>query len=163
MYEKKGVHKEIPKSAINIKFIEWFVGLCDAESHFIIRIRKNEEGDTIGFEFVFRISLHLDDRKALEYIKDTLGVGRLNTERNTLVYTISQLSHIETVLFPIFEKFSLNTTKYLDYLNFKKAFFMFKNRKSSILTLQDLYSEIIILKDWLSNIFNFFFKLLQNK
>ena len=83
-----------------------------------------------GFEFIFRIYLHRDDRKTLEYIKDTLGCGRLNTEREVLVFTISQLSDIESVLIPLFEKFPLNTTKYLDYLDFKKAFFMFRNRKS---------------------------------
>ncbi|KAF2135077.1 uncharacterized protein K452DRAFT_196441, partial [Aplosporella prunicola CBS 121167] len=50
---------------------------------------------------------------------------------DTLVFTISQLSAIETILIPLFEQFPLNTTKYLDFLDFKKAFFMFKNRKTS--------------------------------
>ena len=124
------------------------VGLCDAESNFLIRIRRNEKKEVSGFEFVFRIALHQDNRKALEYIKYTLGgCGRLNTERNTLVFSISKLSDIETILIPLFDEFPLNTTKHLDYLNFKKAFFMFKNRKYSKLNLQDLYSIIIKLKD----------------
>jgi hypothetical protein len=110
-------------------------------------VRKNKEGEVVGFEFVFKISLHKDDRNVLEYIKSTLGCGRLNSERNTLVYTISQLSAIETILIPLFEQFSLNTTKYLDYLALKKAFFMFKNRKSNEFNKQDLYLEIIKLKD----------------
>ena len=129
-------------------FIEWFVGLCDAESNFLIRIRRNEKKEVSGFEFVFRIALHQDNWKVLEYIKYTLGgCGRLNTERNTLVFSISKLSDIETILIPLFDEFPLNTTKHLDYLNFKKAFFMFKNRKSSKLNLQYLYSIIIKLKD----------------
>jgi hypothetical protein len=96
---------------------------------------------------VFRITLHKDDRNALEYIKATLGCGRLNTERNTLVFTISQISDIENILIPLFEQFPLNSTKYLDYLAFKKAFFMFLNRKTSELNKQDLYSKILELKD----------------
>lgn len=132
-------------------FIEWFVGLCEAESKFLIRIRRSKKEEVSGFEFVFRIALHWEDRKVLEYIKYTLGAGRLNTERNTLVFTISKLNDIETILIPLFDEFPLNTTKHLDYLNFKKAFFMFKNRKSSSpsegLDLQDLYSIIIKLKD----------------
>lgn len=151
---------------IDIKFIEWFVGICEAESNFLCRVRKNKEGEVIGFEFVFRIILHKDDWKALELIKSTLGCGRLNTERDTLVFTISQLSAIETILIPLFEQFPLNTTKYLDFLDFKKAFFMFKNRKTSPaaaglvplqgarpllgtseLNKQDLYLSIIKLKD----------------
>lgn len=69
---------------------------------------------------MFRIGLHKDDWEVLE-------CGRLNTERDLLVFTISQLSDIETILIPLFEKFPLNTAKYLDYLNFKEAFFLFKN------------------------------------
>lgn len=96
---------------------------------------------------MFRISLHRDDRKALELIKDTLGCGRLNSERDTLVFTISQLSAIEIILIPLFEQFPLNTTKYLDYLAFKKAFFKYKQRKTSELSKQDIFSSIIKLKD----------------
>ena len=132
---------------INIKFIEWFVGVCEAESNFLCRIRKNKKGEVTGFEFVFRIALHIDDRKALEFIKSTLGCGRLNTERNVLVFTISELSAIETILIPLFEQFPLNTTKYLDFVDFKKAFFLYKNRKTSALNKEDLYSSIIKIKD----------------
>lgn len=149
--ENEDIHKGMRKSSMNTTFIEWFVGLCEAESNFLIRGRKNKEGEIVGFEFVFRIYLHKDDRKVLEYINNTLGCGRLNTERDVLVFTISQLSDIETILIPLFEKFPLNTTKYLDYLNFKKAFFMFKNRKSSALNLPDLLQEIIALKDTMND------------
>lgn len=142
----KGVHKELPKSPIDSNFIEWFIGLCEAESNFLIRTRKNEKGEVGGFEFVFRIALHVDDRKILERIKDVLACGRLNTERNTLVFSISQLSDIETILIPLFEKFPLNTTKYLDYLDFKEAFFLFKNRKSNELSILQIYSNILELK-----------------
>ena len=49
----KGVHKVLPKSPIDSNFIEWFIGLCEAESNFLIRTRKNEKGEVGGFEFVF--------------------------------------------------------------------------------------------------------------
>jgi hypothetical protein len=56
--ELNDVHRELPKSSLDIKFIEWFVGLCEAESNFLIRTRKNEKEEVSGFEFVFRITLH---------------------------------------------------------------------------------------------------------
>ena len=142
-----GVYNEIRESSLNTNFIEWFVGFCDAESNFLIRTRKSEKDTISGFEFVFRISLHKDDKKVLEYIKNRLGCGRLNTERDVLTLSISQLNDIEMVLIPIFDKFTLNTTKYLDYLYFKKAFFMFRNRKSSELTLQEINLNILKLKE----------------
>lgn len=40
MNVKKGAHKVLPKSSLNSDFVEWFVGLCEAESNFLIRISK---------------------------------------------------------------------------------------------------------------------------
>jgi hypothetical protein len=146
-----GVHKELPEPFLNIRFLEWFIGLCEAESNFLIRTRKNEKEQVSGFEFVFRITLHKDDIKVLEFIKNSLGCGRLNSERDVLIFSISKLNDIETVLIPLFDKFTLNTTKYLDYLDFKKAFFIFKNRKSSKLSLQQLNFNIIKLKEGMNS------------
>lgn len=56
---KKDKTKELPELSLNTKFIEWFVGLCEAESNFLIRTRKNEKEEVSGFEFVFRITLLL--------------------------------------------------------------------------------------------------------
>jgi hypothetical protein len=42
-------HKEIFKPSINDNLIEWFVGLCEAESNFLIRVRKNEKKRSSGF------------------------------------------------------------------------------------------------------------------
>lgn len=86
-------------------------------------------------------------KNVLELIKATLGCGRISTDRNTLVFTISQLKDIESILIPLFEQFPLNTKKYLDYLDFKKAFFMYVNRNTGSLNQKDLDSYIIQLKD----------------
>lgn len=57
--ELNDVHRELPTPlGVDIKFIEWFVGLCEAESDLLIRTRKNEKEEVSGFEFVFRITLH---------------------------------------------------------------------------------------------------------
>ena len=71
----------------------------------MIRVRKNKQGLVVGFEFVFRISLRKDDSKVLDYIQNTLGCGRLSADRDTSVFTISQLSDLETILIPLFEQF----------------------------------------------------------
>ena len=81
-----------------------------------------------------------------------MGCGRISTDRNTLVFTISKLKDIETILIPLFEQFPLNTTKYLDYLSFKKAFFfMFINRNTYSLNRDNLYSSILQLKNTMNN------------
>jgi len=47
----------------------------------------------------------------------------------------------------VFEQFPLNTKKHLDYLSFKKAFFMYINRDNSELDKEDLYTQILQLKN----------------
>jgi hypothetical protein len=112
------------KLPIDNNFIEWFVGFSEAESNFLCRLRVKEQGQgLLGYEFLFRISLHKDDIRALEYIKSNLGCGTLYHERNVVTLRISKLGDIENILIPLFDKFPLNTTKHLDYLSFKKAFF----------------------------------------
>src|SRR5690606_2602101 len=135
------------KPKIDKEFIEWFVGFSDAESNFLCRVRKNKEGIIIGFEFLFRISLHVDDKNVLEHIKATLGCGRISSDRNSLTFIISRIEDIKEVLIPLFEEFPLNTKKHLDYLAFKKAFFMYFNRDTSNLYKEDLFKEIVQLKD----------------
>lgn len=108
-------------------------------------MRKDQINQIIGFEFVFRIALHNDDIKVLEYIQTSLGCGSIKSDRNTKVFTLSKLEDIEKILIPIFYYFPLNTKKHLDYLDFKKAYFMYVNRNN--LNKQDVFSNIITIKN----------------
>ena len=53
-------------------FLEWFRGFTDAEGCFFIGRNKDKY-----FKFVFKITLHLDDRGVLEYIKKFLEIGKI--------------------------------------------------------------------------------------
>ena len=95
--------------------------VSDAESNFTIRSRKNKEGEIIpeitfrwfwaGFEFLFRIALHKDDRKTLEYIQSKLDCGVIRVDRNNYVLIISNFQDIEFKLLPVFEEFHLNSSQ----------------------------------------------------
>lgn len=57
-------------------FIEWFVGICDAESNFLIRVRKDNKGNTIGFEFIFRIApIYFNKPKLSKKISHKLSIS----------------------------------------------------------------------------------------
>jgi hypothetical protein len=71
----------------------------------------------------------------------------MSLDRNTLVFSIYKLEDIKRVLIPMFEQFPLNFKKRLDYLAFKKAFLMFVNRNTSNLNKQDLFRDIVHIKD----------------
>lgn len=102
-----------------------------------------------GFEFLYRITLHKDDLDTLKEIKNKLNCGTIRRDRNAYVFIVYSLKDIETVIIPLFNNFPLMSKKYLDYLDFKKAFLIFKERqKQKDLLNKDIYnSEILKLKN----------------
>jgi hypothetical protein len=158
------------KGSIDSKFLEWFVGFTDAEGCFIInRFLKKNKLSISSFVFMFKITLHIDDEKVLRIIKDRLRIGGVRIYKDECIFTITKQKEI-AILISIFDKFNLNTSKYLDYLDFKEAFFLYFNRdpnlnpdsiKDHILGLKNnmntnriLFdrpenSKIVITKSWL--------------
>ena len=113
-------------------FLQWFVGFTDAEGNFIINpIRKKDKSTVSSFSFMFKITLHIDDEKVLRYIKDKLGIGGVRVYKDEVIFNVTDQKGI-ALLIPIFDKYNLNTTKYLDYLDFKEAFLFYLNRDKSL-------------------------------
>jgi len=131
-------------------FYDWFRGICDAEGNFTIRIRRKNQ-KIYGFEFIFRISLHKDDLKTLELIQNKLNCGNIRLDRNTYVFKVSSLKDIETIIIPLFQKYPLMTKKHLDYLDFKKAFLVYKERQESRESNNEHRAKIIKLKNGMND------------
>jgi hypothetical protein len=70
---------------------------------------------------LFRIVLHIDDIQILYSIKDYLGVGTVRSSGTYCVYSIGKVKDLINKLIPILDKHTLLTTKYFDYLDFKKV------------------------------------------
>ena len=151
-----------PYSTINIEidkeFYKWFSGFTDAEGNFIILTLPK------GFTFKFSIGLHIDDLPVLNYIKDKLGFGSVYAYKKNCYYNVTKKEDILKII-SIFETYTLNSSKRLDYLDFKKAFYLYKSRTglskeliSQILDLKNIMntqrtnfklSQFIISKSWL--------------
>ena len=76
-------------------FIEWFRGFTDSEGTFIIQNDARLAKDS-NFKFIFRISLHIDDKAALEFIKYSLQIGnvRVYPKTSEVIYELSAQSDI---------------------------------------------------------------------
>jgi len=100
-------------------------------------------GNIIGANFRFSIDLHKDDVSALEYIKSKLNIGyEIAVYGNTCRFSVALRKDIE-VLISLFDRYNLNTTKYLDYLDFKKAFYLYhENDNTDKRTLIDKLVKI---------------------
>ena len=87
---------------------------------------------------MFRIRLHKDDILVLQKIQEFLRVGRVVIEGNSCVFIISSVKDLINVLFPLLEKYKLYTTKWLDYIDFKKVVVFLSESKTTRLSLSQL-------------------------
>jgi hypothetical protein len=96
-------------------FIQWFVGFSDGESNFQIKLTEDR------IQLMFQIGLHWDDLPLLTYLKDKLQCGYItqNPKEAKANFVISSQTALQGLLVSLFDSFSLNTTKYLDYLAFR--------------------------------------------
>ena len=147
-HSKKGYKNLVSKNYFNstclYKFHRWFVGFSDAEGSFgITSLLNNKTNKIQGFSFKFTIGLHKDDVSALNIIKSKLGMGKIYSYNDKQIFLVTKNEDINKLI-SIFNKYTLNTSKYLDFLDFKLAFTVYQNR----LKLTDLLiSQILDFKN----------------
>jgi len=95
---------------------DWIVGFTDAEGHFSIIQSRNK----IRCRFI--ISQNARSIHALHVIKDYFGVGHVNCAGGQMyAYTVGNLKDIYDKIIPFFEKYTLHSNKYFDWLLFRYA------------------------------------------
>lgn len=82
-------------------------------------------------DFFFQIKLHIDDLSVLEFIQKYLGIGGVYTSNNEATFVVSKRLEVKIII-DIFSNSSLNTTKHLNFLSFKKAFELYVYQNSLI-------------------------------
>ena len=124
------------------EFYKWFVGLSDAEGSFGIFPLFINKNKVESFIFKFNIWLHLDAEDVLNFIKNKLGFGLVYTYKNTVTFRVTKKEDIWKLI-DIFDKYTLNTSKFLDFIDFKKAFTKYYNREK---LTEELIAQILQLK-----------------
>jgi hypothetical protein len=73
--------------------------------------------------------LHIKDSIVLNYISKRLKIGKIyfSSNRNSVVWEVFAKEDIIKII-KIFEDYPLNTTKQLDFIAFKEAFYMYINK-----------------------------------
>jgi len=118
-----------------IWFEQWLVGITDGDGSFSI-IKQNKkiplgssEIELPKWNLTFKIGQSSYNLRLLYYIKKQLNVGSVYIEGNNAHYRIRDRKIIKEVIFPIFDKYPLLTTKYFNYIKFKEAYFILENNK----------------------------------
>ena len=147
MYTTIATHKPffVYKPTIN----SWFItGFSDAEGSFSILIQSNNNYKTNWrIKAIFAIALHKKDSKLLENIQSYLGVGKLHKHgKNSVQYRVESISDLQVII-DHFDKYPLVSAKLVDYILFKKAFYIIKLKEH--LTKEGL-SKLIGIKSYLN-------------
>jgi LAGLIDADG endonuclease len=84
------------------------------------------------YSFSFEIKLHIDDIKVLNFIQNTLGIGKVYKYKSspTCKFMVYKQSEIKKII-EIFSIYSLNSGKSLNYLNWAEAFNIYIEGKAS--------------------------------
>jgi hypothetical protein len=106
-------------------FYQWLVGFTDGDGTFSI---AHQNGN---WSLAFKLSQHEYNTRLLYFIKSQLGVGIINKETKTKLvnYRIRDRNKLAEVIFPIFEKYPLLTSKYFNYLKIKEAYKILEDTK----------------------------------
>ncbi len=109
----------------------WFLtGFSDAEGSFIISIYKNKNSKlNWTVSAYFSIHIHCKDVLLLEMIHKTFGIGilRKNNE-NTVLFRVSDIKELKVII-DHFNKYSLISTKYNDFLLFEQCYNIIKDKR----------------------------------
>lgn len=116
-------------SAKASRFEQWLVGFTDGDGNF--HIAKQQVGENIKWNLGFKLAQSAYNGRVLHYIKKQLGAGSITKDGNKLQFFIRDKRILESVIIPIFEKNSLLTTKYFDYIKLKKALAILNNNDLS--------------------------------
>nr|YP_009370187.1 cytochrome c oxidase subunit III [Bryoria tenuis]ARO90291.1 cytochrome c oxidase subunit III [Bryoria tenuis] len=108
-------------------FLEWFVGFTDAEGNFKIKITGLSENTFKNAQFTFQIGLHKDDESVLNYIMNTLNCGHISKSKDRVNYFVNDRNSLLHVILPIFDYVNLNSSKFHQFVLFKKAVTLVKD------------------------------------
>lgn len=122
-YFSTSTYKPIPSNRNSYYLHPYYItGFVDGEGCFTTSIYKDSRMLT-GWQVkpIFKISLHNRDRKLLEAIQRTWGVGKIYKHgKDSLEYRVSSLKNLKVII-DHFDKYPLITQKLADYLLFKQS------------------------------------------
>lgn len=132
-------------------FYQWLVGFTDGDGSFSI-VRQNNT-----WSLTYKLGQSTYNLRILHFIKRRLKAGNIYVEKNgkSAHFRIRDLQSLNKIIFPIFDKYPLLTSKYFNYLKFRKAYKILTNKCLTGEEKDKLISEIItpIPENYISPVF----------
>ena len=127
----------------NEKFKVWLVGFTDGDGCFSVV----KSGSTYRLQYSLSQSAY--NLRVLYYIKSSLGYGNVSksSKQSWANFRITDRKVLNQVVFPVFDKYPLLTSKQFNYLRFKKAYDILENNNLTTAiknkTIEELLSQKI--------------------
>lgn len=104
-------------------FYHWLVGFTDGDGSFTICRQISKKGKS-KWSLFFKITQSNYNLRALYHIKKELGYGsvQLESKTNMADFRIRNKDVINKIIFPLFDKYPLLTSKHFEYTKFKEAY-----------------------------------------
>lgn len=120
-------------------FYQWLVGFTDGDGSFSI-IRQKD-----SWSLTYKLGQSTYNLRVLHFIKTQLGVGSIYVEKDGKNghFRIRDLDTISKIIIPIFDKYPLLTSKYFNYINFKKAHAILTDKSLTRMEKNTLINDII--------------------
>ena len=113
----------------------WYItGMCDGEGSFQITIQDMKGLGKTGYKpfLEFKITQKKSSSRILYGFKKYFNCGRVNIDNrktDTLKYVVTRNKDLFNKIIPHFDRYILKTSKYLDYINFRTAVFIMRDKK----------------------------------
>ena len=104
----------------NIPDFNWISGFVSGDGNFFVDIFKSSS-NKIGYQVKLRLSItqHSRDKQLLEIIALYLDAGIINIHsENAFVFKITKFADLTEKIIPLFEEYSIQGVKQLDFLDF---------------------------------------------
>jgi hypothetical protein len=138
----KVLHQRLNVEHPSSWFCQWLVGVTDGDGTFSISKQGN------SWNLVFKIAQSSYNLRLLFYIKQSLGVGRVNVEKSSDMasFRIRDRKQLAEVIFPIFDTFPLLTTKQFYYDRLKKAYTILEDESLSKIERDQRIEDLLLTK-----------------
>jgi NADH:ubiquinone oxidoreductase subunit K len=110
---------------------EWIAGFSTGESNFFITVQKSKNKKNLYVSLRFSIGQHTRDLLLLKNIVSFFNCGYVVEYKKRLIceYIVTKIDHIDTNIIPFFDKYPIKGYKYYNYLDFKNALDIIKNKE----------------------------------
>jgi len=120
-YDSKFNLSILPPVNFDLNSNHWLAGFSDADGSFVITL-ANSKSHVTGLSLRLEFKIKQKTSELLELIKKTLGGNIYYLESEEIFYYNSTNFKSAKIIIDYFDKFHLNSSKYINYLKWRKVY-----------------------------------------